>query len=367
MIMNNNNYCVIMAGGVGSRFWPLSKTHCPKQFLDILGVGKSFIRSTFERFAPLVPLENFLIVTSDIYRDLVLEHLPELRADQVLCEPVRRNTAPCIAYATYRIKSQNAKANIIVTPSDHLILNEVEFRDIVSRGLEFVSDSTNLLTIGIKPSRPETGYGYIQVDGDNVAGGAVSCGIRKVRTFTEKPNLEMAKVFMDSGEFFWNSGIFIWSVGGIIQALNSHLPEMSEHFAAGRDVYGTSDEQRFIEELYPSCENISIDYGVMEKADNVYVRCGDFGWSDIGTWGSLYQHAGHDVCGNAITSGDVLTYNTNNSIISLPKGRVAVIEGLEGYLVVEKDDTLLICKLESEQNIRNYVEDVRYKFSEDYI
>lgn len=364
VMTNDNNYCVIMAGGVGSRFWPLSKTKCPKQFLDILGTGKSFIRSTFERFLPLIPAENFLVVTSDIYRDLVLEHLPELRADQVLCEPVRRNTAPCIAYASYRIKAMNPKANIIVTPSDHLILNEVEFRNIVSQGIEFVSKSTNLLTIGIKPSRPETGYGYIQVDTQGHSGMKSIC---KVRTFTEKPNLEMAKVFMDSGEFFWNSGIFIWSVTGIVQALNRYLPEVSEHFASGQDVYGTPAEQAFIDELYPRCENISIDYGVMEKADNVYVRCGDFGWSDIGTWGSLYQHATKDCEGNAVTSGDVLTYNTKNSIISLPAGRVAVVEGLDGYLVAEKDGTLLICKLEGEQNIRNYVEDVRYKFSEDYV
>lgn len=361
-----NNYCVIMAGGVGSRFWPLSKTVCPKQFLDILGTGKTFIRSTFERFLPLIPAENFFVVTSQAYRSLVLEHLPELSEGQVLCEPVRRNTAPCIAYAAYRILSLDPQANIVVTPSDHLIVNEIEFQRIVQEGIDFVACSDNLMTIGIKPSRPETGYGYIQIDAD-VAKTGQQKSINKVRTFTEKPDLEMAKVFMNSGEFFWNSGIFLWSVGSIVSALERYLPEVSELFASGRDVYGTDREKAFIDHLYPRCQNISIDYGIMEKAQNVYVRCGDFGWSDIGTWGSLYQHATKDENHNAVTSGEVLSYNTRNSIISLPQGRIAVIEGLDGFLVVEKDNTILICKLENEQNIRNYVEDVKYRFSEESV
>lgn len=362
--MQLNNYCIIMAGGVGSRFWPLSTVELPKQFLDILGIGKSFIRSTFERFVPIVPIENFLIVTSDLYRDLVLEHLPELDPSQVLCEPIRRNTAPCIAYASYRIAKQNPDANIIVTPSDHMITNEREFQDIISRGLEFVNGSNNLLTIGIRPSRPETGYGYIQVE-NNDCETLSNGGFCKVKTFTEKPNIELAKVFVSSGEFLWNSGIFIWSLQGIMNAFHKHLPELASHFDEGWDYYGTESEHTFITSLYPNCDNISIDYGIMEKAQQVFVRAGDFGWSDIGTWGSLYMYADKDDNNNAIKCPKILTYNTQNSIISLPDNKTAVIEGLDGYLVVEKNDTLLICRQENEQNIRNYVEDVKYRFGED--
>lgn len=349
-----------MAGGVGSRFWPLSQSRMPKQFLDILGTGKSFLRSTFERFLPLVPVENFLVVTNDIYRDLVFEHLPELKVSQVLLEPVRRNTAPCIAYAAHRIASANPNARMVVAPSDHLITGEVEFQNIVAQGLVFATSGDYLLTIGIKPSRPETGYGYIQVSGDHTQ-------ICPVKTFTEKPNLEMAQVFLDSGEFFWNSGIFIWSVGAILGAMKRHLPEIENQFNQGAEYYNTDKEQSFIDSIYPECENISIDYGIMERSENVYVRCGDFGWSDIGTWGSLYQHAVKDGSGNAITSGNVLTYNTKNTVISMPSGKVAVIDGLEDYLVVDKGNTLLICRQQSEQSIRNYVEDVKYRFGEDYI
>ncbi len=360
-----DNYCVIMAGGIGSRFWPLSRTRLPKQFLDVLGTGKSFIRSTFERFLPLVPAENFLVVTSAAYRDLVLEHLPELRPEQVLLEPVRRNTAPCIAYAAYRIASANPDATMVVTPSDHLITGEAEFQKIIAEGVDFVRDNQNLLTIGITPSRPETGYGYIQIDTLPYPE-TFGTTIHKVKTFTEKPGIEMARVFVDSGEFFWNSGIFVWSVGAILGALEAHLPEVNAQFRGGIGRYGTPSEQAFIDQIYPECDNISIDYGVMEKSSSVYVRCGDFGWSDIGTWGSLYQNADKTPDDhNAITGSQrVLAYNTRNSIISLPQGKIGVVEGLDGYLVVANDDTLLICRLENEQNIRNYVEDVRYKFGE---
>lgn len=370
--MSKNNYCVIMAGGIGSRFWPLSRTHMPKQFLDVLGTGKSFIRSTFERFLPLVPVENFLVVTSDLYRDLVLEHLPELHPDQVLMEPVRRNTAPCIAYAVHRIAKENPQANMVVTPSDHLITGEVEFQHIVQQGLEFVTGSDKLLTIGIRPSRPETGYGYIQIDPE-YKGDADHpfCGpdgpIRKVKTFTEKPDPEMAKVFVESGEFFWNSGIFIWSVPAILDAFGTYLPDVSELFGSEKEKYATHEEQSFINTIYPNCENISIDYGVMEKSPKVYVRCGDFGWSDIGTWGSLYQHAMKDGSGNAIAGENVLTYDTRGTVVNVPDGKIAVIEGLEDYLVIEKDDALLICRRDSEQHIRKYVEDVRFRFGEEFI
>ncbi len=367
MAQSKNTYCVIMAGGIGSRFWPLSKNRMPKQFLDVLGTGKSFIRSTFERFRPLVPVENFLVVTSESYKELVLSHLPELRPEQVLAEPVRRNTAPCIAYAARRIAAENPEADMVVTPADHLITGEAEFQRIVREGLGFVSGSDKLMTIGIKPSRPETGYGYIQVD---TAPRSETAGteICKVKTFTEKPNVEMARVFVESGEFFWNSGIFVWSVGGILRALGTYLPEIDAAFAGGTGKYGTPEEQAFVDAVYPACDNISIDYGVMEKSPEVYVRCGDFGWSDIGTWGSLYQHAVRDEHGNAFGGGgQVLAYDTRGTVVNVSEGKVAVVEGLEDYLVVEKDNALLICRRSSEQNIRNYVEDVKYRFGEEFI
>lgn len=357
-----DNYCVIMAGGVGSRFWPLSCQTMPKQFLDILGTGKSFIRSTFERFLPIIPISNFLVVTSEMYRDLVLEHIPELTPEQVLCEPLRRNTAPCVAYASYRILKQAPNANIIVAPSDHLVTNECEFQKIMSEGLDFVKGNDNLLTIGIRPSRPETGYGYIQIDCDNKHG-----NFNKVKTFTEKPNLELAKAFVSSGEFFWNSGIFVWSVGGIINALTKYLPEMTAHFAEGMDSYGTPAERDFINNLYSDCTSISIDYGVMEKADNVFVRQADFGWSDVGSWGSLYTHASKDDKQNATINDKTLLYNTRNSIINVSPAKAVVVEGLDGYLVVETAKNLLICRIENEQAIRNYVDDVKYQLGEEYI
>lgn len=350
-----------MAGGIGARFWPLSKSTLPKQFIDILGTGRSFLRATFERFLPIVPPENFLVVTSAAYKDLVLEHLPELRPDQVLCEPLRRNTAPCIAYAAYRIAAQCPTASMVVTPADHLVLGEVEFAKIIGQGFDFAEQNDALLTIGIRPSRPETGYGYIQYDPEQTE------GMHRVKTFTEKPNEELAEAFVASGDFLWNSGMFIWSVDSIKQAFETHLPQITRAFERGEGVYGTPEEQAFINDLYPQCENISIDYGVMEKADNVFVRAGDFGWSDIGTWGSLYQNAQKDESNNAITSGNVLPYNSTGCIVSVPEGKVAVVEGLDDYLVVDKGDVLLVCRMASEQSIRNYVDDVKLKFGEKYV
>lgn len=360
----SKNYCVIMAGGIGARFWPLSKSSTPKQFLDIMGTGRSFIRATYERFLPLVPAENFLVVTSEIYKELVLEHLPELSPNQVLCEPVRRNTAPCIAYATYRIQSECEDANIVVTPADHLVLDNREFENVVTRGLNFVSDSDKLLTIGIEPTRPETGYGYIQYDCTKEQ----DQGIYKVRTFTEKPNKELAEAFVGSGDFLWNSGIFIWSLKAIKGAFEKYLPQIARNFSRGASKYGTAEEQEYINSLYPQCENISIDYGIMEKASEVYLSVGNFGWSDIGTWGSLYQNAlVKDENANVKTSKNVLTYNTHNSIISVDSSKVVVVEGLDGYLVAAKDDVLLITRLENEQNIRNYVDDVKYNIGDEYV
>ena len=343
-----------MAGGIGSRFWPLSKNNYPKQFLDIFGTGKSFIRSTYERFLPVVPSENFLVVTNAAYKEAVLEHIPELKPEQVLCEPMRRNTAPCIAYATYRIASQCSDAVIAVTPADHLVTNEVEFQRIISTGFEFVGKEENkeaLMTIGIKPSRPETGYGYIELPSQDCPLGTVTA----INGFKEKPNLEKAKEFLAAGNYLWNSGIFIWSLNGIMSAFRSFLPKMSALFDEGNGIYGTSGEQEFINRKFAECENISIDYGVMERATKRYTIPADFGWSDIGTWGSLYTHAEKDADGNA-RKGKSVVVETRNSIVNLEEGVEAIVEGLDGYLVAYRDKSLLVCRLANEQKIKEWVE-----------
>ena len=350
----NNNYCIIMAGGIGSRFWPLSKDNYPKQFLDILGTGKSFIRSTYERFSPVIPDENFLVVTNKAYKQLVLEHLPMLKPDQVLCEPARRNTAPCIAYAAYHIQSCCKEANIVVTPADHLVTNETEFQRIIRLGFDFLTKHQNaLMTIGIKPSRPETGYGYIQVPKQDVLPEVV-----KVEMFKEKPNYETAVKFVEAGNYFWNSGIFLWTLDGIMQAFKQYLPEMVEVFEKGKHLFGTPKEQDFISEHFVDCPNISIDYGVMEKSPNTYTIPADFGWSDIGTWGSLFTHAKKDNNGNALR-GKVVSVDNKNSIINIEEGFEAVVEGLEDYLVAYRDHSLLVCKLHDEQQIKIWIEGLK--------
>ena len=349
-----NNYCIIMAGGIGSRFWPLSKDNYPKQFLDILGTGKSFIRSTYERFSPVIPDENFLVVTNKAYKQLVLEHLPMLRPDQVLCEPARRNTAPCIAYAAYHIQSRCTDANIVVTPADHLVTNEVEFQRIIRLGFDFLTKNQNaLLTIGIKPSRPETGYGYIQVPKQDSLPEVV-----KVEMFKEKPNYETALKFVAEGNFFWNSGIFLWTLDGIMKAFKQYLPEMVEVFEKGIYNFGTPEEQDFINDHFVDCPNISIDYGVMEKSPNTYTIPADFGWSDIGTWGSLFTHAKKDDLGNALR-GKVVSVDNKNTIINIEEGNEAVVEGLEDYLVAFRDHSLLVCKLSDEQQIKVWIEGLK--------
>ena len=361
MVANKNNYCVIMGGGIGSRFWPVSRRTLPKQFLDFFGTGRSLLQQTFDRFKKIIPEENILIVTNDLYAGLVKEQLPELHPEQILQEPTRRNTAPCIAWASYHIRALNPQANIVVAPSDHLILKESEFWEAVERGLEFVAQSDKLLTLGIKPNRPETGYGYIQIAeqaGDN---------FYKVKTFTEKPELELAKVFVESGEFYWNSGLFMWNVNSILKAVETQIPELAGRLAAGAEVYGTPAEKAFIDENFPSCPNVSVDFGIMEKADNVYVSLGDFGWSDLGTWSSLYELSPKDEAGNVTLKGDSLLYNCRNNIITLPQGKLAVVEGLEGYLIAESDNVLLICKKDEEHAIRKYVTDAQIKMGETYI
>ena len=357
--MNHPKYCVIMAGGVGARFWPRSRRMMPKQFLDILGTGRSFIRQTYERFAPMVPAENFLVVTNQNYKDLVLQHLPELRPEQVLCEPIGRNTAPCIAYAAYTLLKQDPEAEMIVTPSDHLILDEESFRKIISECLDFAAEHDALMTVGIKPTRPDTGYGYIQVSDDQP--------VSKVKCFTEKPNLELAQTFLQCGEFFWNSGIFIWKVRTIIEAFGKYLPEHDALFRGVMRALGTEAENNAVNMAFSECRSISIDYGVMEKADNVYVRCGEFGWSDVGTWGSVYQHARKDRYANAAPAEGCYLYDTRSSIISLPEGKVAVISGLKEYIVVDTDDVLMICPRAEEQNIKKFIDEVKFHTGEKHV
>lgn len=355
-----NNYCVIMAGGIGSRFWPFSRNNRPKQFLDFFGTGRSLLQMTYDRFRHVVPAKNILIVSNVIYKDLILEQLPELKEDQVLLEPNRRNTAPCIAYAINRIKATTNKANIVVAPSDHLILKELDFLETIKIGLDFVEKNDSLLTLGIKPSRPETGYGYIQVaEGDTA--------MRNVKTFTEKPNAELAQIFFETGEFFWNSGIFLWNLQTIDNAFQTLLPEVANKFNNGKELYNTAAEQTFIDEMYPTCPNISIDYGIMEKSTNVNVLCSDFGWTDLGTWGSLYEMSPKDDNNNVTLKCESMFYGAKNNIVALPNDRLAVIQDLEGYIVAESDNVLLICKLEEEQNIRQYVNDATMKHGEKYI
>ena len=355
----DNNYCIIMAGGIGSRFWPLSRVVKPKQFLDILGFGRTFLQQTFDRFSTIIPKENFLIVTSVKYKNIVLEQLPELTEEQVLLEPLRRNTAPCLAYAAYKIKTKNPDANLIVAPSDHIILKEEEFIRQVKNGLQFAKENDTLLTLGIKPNRPETGYGYIQVK--KRAKFNELTNLYKVKTFTEKPDEQMAKVFVESGEFFWNSGIFIWSLQSLLKAFDAHLKNVSSIFEKGMKLYNTSNEVHFIKKTYSECPAISIDYGIMEKAKNVYVLTADFGWSDIGTWGSLYENREKDADGNVISGDNILTYNTKNCIVNLSSEKVAVLQGLDGYIVAESNETLMICRKEDEHQIKQFVTDVKIK------
>jgi mannose-1-phosphate guanylyltransferase len=364
--MNKNHFCIIMAGGIGSRFWPLSRTRKPKQFLDILGTGRTLLQQTFDRLRKIFPVENIYIVTNEDYEVLVGRQLPELKPGQILLEPMRRNTAPCIAYANYKIKLTNPDALIMVAPSDHVILQEQDFLDVVNKGLEFVSENDRMLTLGIRPSRPETGYGYIQINGDKTKI-EFNRSFRKVKTFTEKPDLQMAEVFLQSGDFFWNSGMFFWSLKTIMQAFKQFLPDVDQLFREGEEFYNTPGESEFIARAYPNCKNISIDYGIMEKAENVHVLCSDFGWSDLGTWGSLYDILGKNEEHNTISGNNVFTYNTQNCLINLPENKLAVIQGLDDYIVVESDNILLICKKQEEQKIKNFVNDVRIEKGEEYI
>lgn len=346
----SEKYCIIMAGGVGSRFWPLSREEKPKQFIDILGNGKSFIRQTYERMLLVVKTENIFVATNALYKNLVKEHIPELSDNQIILEPLRRNTAPCIAYATHKIKAINKDAVVAVVPSDHYIANKQQFVSVLKEGFDYAEQNDALMTIGINPSHPETGYGYIQMSEKSV-----NDRIFKVKTFTEKPNLETAQVFIESEEFLWNSGIFIWSISAITKAFMKYQPDIEYAFEQGADLYNTTDEKRFVERVFSESVNISIDYAIMEKASNVYVIKASFVWSDIGTWESLYDHSPKCGRGNVLSSTeDIYVYGTSDSIISLPKGKVAVIEGLDNFIVAESDNVLMICPRGNERNIKLY-------------
>jgi len=360
------NYCVIMAGGIGSRFWPYSRSKNPKQFLDILGTGRTLLQATYDRFIQIIPKENILIVSNEDYSDIIMEQLPELKASQILLEPMRRNTAPCIAYANYKIMTDCPDANIVVAPSDHIILKENKFLQVVQNGLDFVEKNDTLLTLGIQPHRPETGYGYIQVSED-IQSIKLNESIRKVKTFTEKPDFELAKKFLESGDFFWNSGMFFWSLSSISKSFQTYLPDIDMLFKEGAGIYNTDKESKFIGETYAKSPNISIDYGIMEKATNVNVLCADIGWSDLGTWGSLYDVSKKDKSNNFSKGGKSFLYDTKDCLINLPNNKLAVIQGLEDFIIVDSSDVLLICKKEQEQRIKQFVNDVKLDAGEKYI
>lgn len=346
-----------MAGGVGSRFWPMSRTAHPKQFMDILGTGETLLQQTYNRFLRLCPKENIYIVTNESYVGLVKEQIKGIANDNILSEPARKNTAPCVAYASYKIAQMNPDALIVVAPSDHLIMKEDTFVKAIKACYAKAASEDCLVTLGINPSRPDTGYGYIQFVESEVK--EKDKRIKRVKTFTEKPDLEMAKFFLQSGDFLWNSGIFIWSVKSVINAFEKHCSDMDAIFKEGNGKYNTPQEAEFIAKAYTNCKNISIDYAIMEKADNVYVRSSIIGWSDLGTWGSLYEHVKQDDHKNAIVGKNVMAYDSKNCIVNVPKDKLVVMQGLDDYIVVESDGILLICKKEDEQQIRTFVNDVK--------
>ena len=355
--MKNNRYCVIMAGGVGSRFWPMSRTAHPKQFIDVLGTGHTLLQSTYVRSRQLSPPKNIFVVTNENYRSLVIEQLPDLPEENILCEPARKNTAPCIAYAAWKIRSINPDAIMVVEPSDHLITKEDTFIKAIRSCMKKAEEEDCLITIGIRPTRPDTGYGYIQFVEASPA--PKDKRIKRVKTFTEKPDLDMARFFLRSGDFLWNSGIFVWSVKSVIHAFEEHTPEIAQIFREGDGKWGTRKETEFLRDAYSRCKNISIDYAIMEKAKNVYVRASIIGWSDLGTWGSLYTHIKKDDDNNAVVGKQVMLYDSKNCVVHVPKDKLVVVEGLDDYIIVESDNILLICRKQDEQQIRTFVNDVK--------
>jgi mannose-1-phosphate guanylyltransferase len=359
---SRGTYVAIMAGGIGSRFWPLSRVGYPKQFLDILGTGKTLVQQTFERFASFVPVENVYVVTANEYIGITREQLPQVPPENILGEPFRKNTAPCIAYISFKLQAKDPNGCLVVAPADHLILHEDRFRETCEEALKFVNHFNALITIGITPTYPNTGYGYIQHE-DREA----TPSVFKVKTFTEKPNKELAETFISSGDFLWNSGIFIWKIKNGIAAFQKHLPEMYELFAGEEGKYNTPEEKPLIENIYPQCSNISIDFGVMEKADNVYVIPAAFGWSDLGTWNSAWENMDKDYLGNAVAGNKVIVFDANKCVVHVPDDKLVVLQGLEDFIVADTKDVLLICHKDKEQEIKEYVAEVKRNNGERYL
>ena len=352
MVSSRNNHLVIMAGGVGSRFWPMSTVEKPKQFIDVLGVGKSLLQLTVERFGDICKAENVWVVTNKAYVNLVKEQLPELPDGNILCEPCRRNTAPCIAYVSWKIKAKDPKANIVVTPSDHIVTNTEEFRRVIKSCLDFTMDSDAIVTLGMKPTRPETGYGYIQAD--LTSSSLRNKEIFRVYSFREKPDFDTAKQYISKNNYFWNAGIFIWNVSTIVNAFRVYQPAISKVFEGMLPIYGTDKEQLMIDEKFPECKSISVDYAIMEKAEEIFVCPADFGWSDLGTWGSLLVNTKKDLYGNSCIGNEIDVFETSNCIIHTTQEKKVIVQGLDGYIVAENDDTLLICRLTEEQRIKQF-------------
>jgi len=359
--MDKNNYVLIMAGGVGSRFWPKSRNHFPKQFLDILGIGKSLLQLTYDRFLKLCPPENIFIVTNSLYRDIIFNQLPEITEDQLICEPSRNNTAPCIAYASFKLKALNPDANVVVAPSDHFILHEDIFIQKVKQALDFTKENDALMTLGISPTRPDTGYGYIQYETETTG------GINKVIAFKEKPSLEKAKEFLNDGNYVWNAGIFIWNIGSIIKAFKKYALDIHSLFESGNGIYNTDQERNFIDTHYPNSDNISVDYAILEQAENVYTIPSDFGWSDLGTWASLYEAVPKNEANNVISSNQINIQDTYNSIIHISKEKLAIIRGLKNFIVVDDGNALLIYPKDQEQEIKEVVKQMGEEFGNDFI
>ena len=360
--MNKHHYVAIMAGGIGSRFWPMSRTGFPKQFLDILGTGKTLIQQTFERYSKLVPKENIFIVTAQEYVPIVAKQLPDIPAENVLAEPSRKNTAPCIAYVAFKLLKKDPKALMIAAPADNLILETGEFIKTAKKALDFVDHINALVTIGVKPSYPNTGYGYIQHETV-----AAAPDIYKVKTFTEKPNEELAKAFIASGDFLWNAGIFVWRVSCIIEGFKKYLPEMYEIFHAEREKFNTEDEKSAVEQIYPQCVNISIDFGVMEKADNVSVIPAEFGWSDLGTWASAWENKDRDYLDNAVVGDHVMIIDATRCIVHEQQDKLVILQGLDDFIIVDTKDVLLICHKDKEQEIKDYVAEVKRNIGDQFV
>ncbi|MEP6616468.1 MAG: sugar phosphate nucleotidyltransferase [Ginsengibacter sp.] len=360
--MKKNNYVAIMAGGIGSRFWPMSRAGFPKQFLDILNQGRTLIQATYDRFAQYILPENIYVVTTSQYESIVSKQLPELPLSNILCEPSRKNTAPCVAYISYKLQQLNPKSNLICAPADHLILDDIAFRKVSLEALDFTEKHNALLTLGVTPTYPNTGYGYIQYEGQSVTD-----NIFKVKTFTEKPDLELAKTFLASGDFLWNAGIFVWQTKNIISAFEKYLPEIHDVFENEKGSFNTPQEKSAIEIIYPQCVNISIDYGIIEKADNVYVIPASFGWSDLGTWGSAYDNLGKDNKENAIAGNHVIVFDSARNVVHADNKKLVLLQGLEDFIVVDTKDVLLVCKKEKEQEIKEYLAEVKRNKGENFL